>query len=44
MRNITTEPVGKAAPPGKESVRPSPNEKTVLVCRPGGKWSIEVIA
>ena len=44
MRNITTESVGKAAPAGKESEQPTPNEKTILVCRPGGKWSTEVIA
>ena len=44
MRNITTEPAGKAAPAGEGSPQPAPNEKTILVCRPGGKWSTEVIA
>ena len=44
MRNITQVPAGKVAPAGEESPQPAPNEKTVLVCRPGGKWSEEVIA
>jgi hypothetical protein len=44
MRNITTEPAGKAAPVGNKEPQPAPNEKTILVCRPGGKWSTEVIA
>ena len=44
MRNITPTPAGKAAPAGDEEQRPTPNKKTVLVCRPGGKWSEEVIA
>ena len=44
MKNITTEPAGKAAPAGDKEPQPAPNEKTILVCRPGGKWSEEVIA
>ena len=44
MRTITQVPAGKVAPAGKESQQPTPNEKTILVCRPGGKWSEEVIA
>ncbi len=44
MRNITTEPAGKAAPAGEGSQQPAPTNKTILVCRPGGKWSTEVIA
>ena len=44
MRDITPTPAGKAAPVGDKEQRPAPNEKTILVCRPGGKWSTEVIA
>ena len=44
MRNITTEPAGKVAPVAEKSQQPTPSEKTILVCRPGGKWSTEVIA
>jgi hypothetical protein len=44
MRNITPTPAGKAIPVGNKEPQPTPNEKTILVCRPGGKWSEEVIA
>ena len=44
MRTSTPTPAGKAAPVGDKEQQPTPNEKTVLVCRPGGKWSEEVIA
>ena len=44
MKTSTPTPAGKAAPVGDEGPQPAPNEKTVLVCRPGGKWSEEVIA
>ena len=44
MRNITKEPAGKVAPAAPESQQPTTNNKTLLVCRPGGKWSEEVIA
>ncbi len=42
--NIEKPATGEAVPLEKECERPAPNEKTVLVCRPGGKWSTEVIA
>ncbi len=35
---------GSVAPVRVEGKQPAPNKKTILVCRPGGKWSIEVIA
>lgn len=44
MRTITQVPAGKVAPAGEKSQQPAPNEKTLLVCRPGGKWSMEVVA
>jgi hypothetical protein len=44
MRTSTPTPAGKAAPVGNKEPQPTPNEKTILVCRPGGKWSEEVIA
>ena len=44
MRNIITEPAGKVAPVRVEEKQPEPNAKTILICRPGGKWSMEVIA
>ena len=44
MRNVTPVLAGKTAPAGGKSEQPTPNEKTILVCRPGGKWSMEVIA
>ena len=44
MGTSAPEPGGKVAPSTEKSQQPTPNEKTVLVCRPGGKWSEEVIA
>ncbi|MDG6950116.1 MAG: hypothetical protein JRM77_09810 [Nitrososphaerota archaeon] len=44
MRTITQEPAGKVAPAGEEGQQPTPNEKTLLVCRPGGKWDVEEVA
>ena len=35
---------GTVAPVRAEEKQPAPNEKTILVCRPGGKWSEEIIA
>jgi hypothetical protein len=35
---------GAVAPVRVEEKQPTPNEKTILVCRPGGKWSLEVVA
>jgi hypothetical protein len=44
MDTSAPETAGQAAPVVKESPQPAPREKTILVCRPGGKWSEEVIA
>ena len=44
MGTSAPEQGGKAAPSNGQSQQPTPSEKTVLVCRPGGKWSEEVIA
>ena len=44
MKTSTPKPAGKVAPAGDKEPQPAPNEKTLLVCRPGGKWSEEVIA
>jgi hypothetical protein len=44
MQNISTQAVGTVAPAAGKEQRPAPNEKTLLVCRPGGKWDVEVLA
>ena len=35
---------GPVAPVRVEEKQPEPNAKTILICRLGGKWSMEVIA
>jgi hypothetical protein len=33
---------GKVAPVRAEEKQPATNEPTLLTCRPGGKWTMEV--
>jgi hypothetical protein len=42
MRNITTEPAGKAAPVGEKSEQPTPNVKppTIVSCAPKRGWIV----
>jgi hypothetical protein len=44
MQNISTKAVGTVAPAAGKEQRSEPNEKTILVCRPGGKWDVEAVA